>query len=192
MNRLVIHHILSRENMDAAIYSGRIDGEKLDQFNDKLVQFRRMDHIFLCGPPEMIFAAKDWLTDKEIAPDKIHFELFLTPGKSVKPESEASAGSEPDSEKTAAVTVNLDGNRVEILIPYNGESILDAALKQGLDLPFACKGGVCATCKARLVQGEVTMDSNYSLEADELKNGFILTCQSHPRSEKVLVDFDLR
>jgi ring-1,2-phenylacetyl-CoA epoxidase subunit PaaE len=94
--------------------------------------------------------------------------------------------------KLSNVTIKLDGIAFDFNLPYNGEAILDAALKLGADLPFACKGGVCATCRAKLVTGEVIMDNNYALEPEEVKNGYILTCQSHPRSEKIIIDFDQR
>ena len=118
--------------------------------------------------------------------------MFTTPGQTVpgvKPEIEKYT---PEEEKTSQVTITLDGISFDLQLAYGGEAILDAALKTGADLPYACKGGVCSTCRAKLLQGEVEMDANYALEPDELENGFILACQSHPRSEKVVLTFDMK
>ncbi|WEK37145.1 MAG: phenylacetate-CoA oxygenase/reductase subunit PaaK [Candidatus Pseudobacter hemicellulosilyticus] len=191
MDRFVVHHILSREKTDAPVNHGRISLEKCQELNQKLIDIRQMDEIFLCGPEEMIFSVRDWLELEGISKKKVHFELFTTPGQK-------NAGQQANTDSTIAsgpsseITVKLDGISFDFKLPFNGDSILDAALKQGADLPFACKGGVCATCRARLLEGKVDMDINYALETDEIEQGFILTCQSHPRTEKVIVDFDAR
>lgn len=190
--RFVLHHVLSREKTDAAINYGRIDAQKCAQLSEKLIDIKGMDEIFLCGPEAMIFSVKEGLEQQGIPASKIHFELFTTPGQ----KKQVLAGGSPSSLDTAAagkvskVTVKLDGIAFDFDLPYNGLAILDAALQQGADLPFACKGGVCATCRAKLVEGEVAMDNNYALEPEELKEGYILSCQSHPRTEKVMIDFD--
>jgi ring-1,2-phenylacetyl-CoA epoxidase subunit PaaE len=122
---------------------------------------------------------------------KIHFELFST--RERKPgdrEFENRTSMAIPAGKISQVTIRLDGISYDFNLPYDGEPILDAALQEGVDLPFACKGGVCCTCRAKLTEGEVDMEVNYALEADELAAGFILTCQSHPRTERVIVDFD--
>lgn len=189
--RFVLHHVLSREKTDAPINYGRIDREKCTQLGAKLVDIKGMDEIFLCGPEEMIFSVKEGLEQQGIAPSKIHFELFTTPGqKKAVMAGGVNADTTTITGKTSQVTVKLDGIAFDFDLSYNGLAILDAALQQGADLPFACKGGVCATCRAKLVEGEVEMDNNYALEPEELKEGFILTCQSHPRTERVRVDFD--
>jgi ring-1,2-phenylacetyl-CoA epoxidase subunit PaaE len=189
--RFVLHHILSREKTDAAVNYGRIDTAKTAQLGEKLVNIKGMDEIFLCGPEEMIFSVKEGLEQQGVDSKKIHFELFSTPGQrsGIKPSAAALAGSAATG-KASKVTVKLDGISFDFDLPYHGKAILDAALAQGADLPYACKGGVCCTCRARLTAGEVVMDNNYALEPDEVKAGFILTCQSHPRSEKVMIDFD--
>jgi len=209
MRRLSLHHILSREQMDIPLYQGRIDAEKCKELCDRLIDLSSMDEIFLCGPAEMIFTVKDWLEQQGIDKKKIHFELFHTQtgepvagqgptggkGSGGKTGSKAgiAAGEDPAlKEAVSRVTVRLDGVSHEFDLPYEGDSILDAALLQGADLPFACKGGVCCTCRARLLEGKVEMDVNYALEADELAAGFVLTCQSHPRSEKIIIDFDVK
>lgn len=193
MGRFAVHHILSREKTDSAINHGRIDAAKCEQLN-QLVRMTDMDEVFICGPESMIFSAKEWFEAKGFDKKKIHFELFTTPG-----ESHRAGGQEGKKAvlsqgrgKESKVTVKLDGIAFDFDLKYEGASILDAALQQGADLPFACKGGVCATCRAKLVAGQVEMDINYALEPEEIESGFILTCQSHPRSEQVVVDFDVR
>ncbi len=135
----------------------------------------------------MIFSVRDWLLSKNISPNKIHFELFNVPGQKNAVKTNLDPGS---SEKTSKISLKLDGVAIEFNHPYEGQSILDGALNHGADLPFACKGGVCATCKAKLIKGKVDMDNNYALEAEELEAGYILTCQSHPRTEEIYIDFD--
>lgn len=192
MQRLAIHHVLSRERMDADINTGRIDADKCDKFQQALVDILSMDEIFLCGPSEMIFSVKSWLEEKGFQKNHIHFELFGTPSVNTGKTGPTNESSVMHEGKVSKVSVKLDGLSFDYLLPYAGASILDASLQQGADLPYACKGGVCATCKAKLIQGEVAMDTNFALEPDELAAGFILTCQSHPRTEQVVVDFDSR
>lgn len=191
MDRFVVHHILSREKTDASINYGRINAEKCQQLAAKLIDINLVDDFFICGPEEMIFDVKNWLESKNIDSKKLHFELFTTPGqKTAQKKSEEEQAEHAG--KSSDVTVKLDGIAFDFKLPYGGDSILDAALKQGADLPYACKGGVCATCRAKILEGAVSMDTNYALEPDEIEKGFVLTCQSHPRTEKVVVDFDAR
>lgn len=192
MDRLSLHHILSREELDIPLYQGRIDPLKCDDLCERLIDPSSMDEVFLCGPEQMIFSVKDWLEGKGVDRKKIHFELFHTLDGSPATARRTGTESRPPSsrEETSRVTVRLDGVSHSFDLPYEGSSVLEAALMEGIDLPFACKGGVCCTCRARLMEGKVEMDANYALEADELNKGFILTCQSHPRSENVVIDFD--
>ena len=194
MSRFFLHHILSREKTDAPIYNGRITAEKCDELNNKLVDIKNKDEFFLCGPEQMVFALKDWLDKNGIDKKKIHFELFTVPGEkqSAVSSRQSTILNTQDAGKTSNVTIKLDGISFCFNLPYDDTPILDAALKQGADLPFACKGGVCSTCRAKLVEGKIEMENNYALEPDEIENGFILTCQSHPRSEKVVIDFDVK
>jgi ring-1,2-phenylacetyl-CoA epoxidase subunit PaaE len=186
MNRFVVHHILSREKTDAPVNHGRIDAEKCEQLSRGLIDFNKMDNIFLCGPEQMIFTVRDWLSSHNIPAGKIHFELFTVPGQ----KAVATKIVTENTGNKSSITIKLDGTSFEFKLPYEGRSILDGALDEGADLPFACKGGVCATCKAKLISGKVEMESNYALEEDELEAGFILTCQSHPRTAEVTIDFD--
>lgn len=190
LNRFNLINILSREKTDAPISFGRIDIEKLVHLN-KLIDYNNIDDFFICGPEEMIFCVKDYLIENAIDKKKIHFELFTTPGqkKSVTINKDSSIKNDGPQSK---ITVKLDGRSFDFDLGFNSENILDAALKQGADLPFACKGGVCCTCKAKLLEGEVEMEVNWGLEQEEVEQGYILTCQSHPITEKVVVDFDIK
>ncbi len=163
--------------------------KKCEQLSRYLVDLNSMSDIFLCGPEQMVACTRNWLLKKEVTKEKIHFELFTVPGEKARLKSAEVTGS---LGKHSRVTIKLDGVRIVFLLPYDGRSILDGALQQGADLPYACKGGVCATCRAKLVSGEVEMDNNYALEAEELASGYILTCQSHPRTDEVEIDFDTR
>lgn len=190
INRLSIIHVLSRETMDTPVNSGRIDSEKILQLKDRLVNFNEIDEAFLCGPEAMIRSVSATLEDLGMPKNKIHFELFHAPGMAASQQQKVEKLSETGP--ISKVTVKLDGVAFSFDLAYEAQSILDAALANGADLPFACKGGVCATCKAKITEGEVTMNTNYALEQDELDAGFVLTCQAHPRTEKVTIDFDER
>ena len=151
-----------------------------------------MDEIFLCGPEEMIFSVRDWLHQEGIEHRKIHFELFTTPGQRKQAGDILQLTAHEDEGPKSKVSIRLDGIMFDFGLAKSGDSILEGALKQGVELPYACKGGVCSTCRARLLSGEVKMDTNYALEPDELAKGFILTCQSHPVTDSVVVDFDAK
>jgi ring-1,2-phenylacetyl-CoA epoxidase subunit PaaE len=190
MGRFRLIHILSREQTDTILNAGRIDASKCYTLFEKTIDVSQTDEFFLCGPEEMIFAVKNVLEEKGVDKKKIHFELFTTPGQEQRNKTVQTIHT--DNEPKSRITVKLDGISFDFDLAKNGAAILDAALKQGADLPYACKGGVCCTCRAKLVEGEVEMDVNYGLEPEEIEQGFILTCQSHPRSEKVVVDFDVK
>ncbi len=183
-------NILSRERTDSSINFGRINMEKLVELS-KLINYSSIDETFICGPEEMIFSVKEFLEQKGINKKNIHFELFTTPGQ--KKTEIKSPKLETNDGPKSNITVKLDGRSFDFELSLNSDaSILDAALQQGADLPFACKGGVCCTCKARLLEGEVAMDVHWGLEDEEVEQGYILTCQSHPKTEKVVVDFDVK
>jgi ring-1,2-phenylacetyl-CoA epoxidase subunit PaaE len=191
--RFAVHNILSREETETPLNNGRIDANKCENIFRHLIEINSCDEFFLCGPEEMIFCVKDYLEEKNVDKKKIHYELFITPGqKTVKAGERKPVINKELKGKNCKVTIKLDGIAFDFDLAYDGEAILDAAIKLGTELPFACKGGVCATCRAKLVEGKVEMDINYALEPEELKNGFILTCQSHPRTEKVVVDYDIK
>jgi ring-1,2-phenylacetyl-CoA epoxidase subunit PaaE len=190
LNRFNFINILSREKTDAPINSGRINPDKLTALN-KLVDYKNTDEFFICGPEEMIFCIKDFLEQMNIDKKKIHFELFTTPGQKQLAVGKKQLAVSEEGPKSK-ITVKLDGRSFDFDLGFDSENILDAALKQGADLPFACKGGVCCTCKARLLEGEVEMEVNWGLEQEEVEQGYILTCQSHPKTAKVVVDFDIK
>jgi ring-1,2-phenylacetyl-CoA epoxidase subunit PaaE len=210
IDRFVLHHVLSRETMDTPLNQGRIDAKKCAELCGKLIDPQQADEVFICGPGDMTFTVRDWLEQNGVDRKKIHFELFHT--REGSPQDITAAGTvttpkegaqtrtsairttgDPrtgNPEKLCKVTIRQDGISLNFDLAYDGEAILDAANRQGADLPYACKGGVCCTCRARLLEGQVEMEVNYALEADELAAGFILTCQSHPRTATVVIDFD--
>jgi ring-1,2-phenylacetyl-CoA epoxidase subunit PaaE len=190
IDRFRVYHILSRELTEADINNGRIDVDKLELLFSKVIDQKACDEYFICGPEELIFCIKGYLEGRGISNHKIHFELFTVPGQ--KKSQVESQKLDIDEGPKANVSIKLDGIVFDFDLNYDSESILDAALKQGADLPYACKGGVCTTCKAKLVEGEVNMDVNWGLEPDEVAKGYILTCQSHPKTSKVVIDFDAR
>jgi ring-1,2-phenylacetyl-CoA epoxidase subunit PaaE len=190
MGRLSVHHILSREQQDSDLFNGRIDGQKCAEFCKRFFDPTSVDAYFLCGPFSMIESVKEQLIGQGVKKEKIHFELFTTDAvpkvnKKIKEETALKA-----EDIEAMITLTLDGSSFEFPLSSKGDTILDAALKAGADLPFSCKGGVCSTCRAKVVSGEVNMDVNYALEEEEVEQGYVLTCQSHPRTDSVHVDFD--
>lgn len=189
MQRFVLHPVFSREFSEIPLQSGRMNAEKCRALGEKLIDYRGVDEVFLCGPEAMIFELKEALEKAGIPEKHVHFELFSSPGQTLTRCSAAAQDAKPSGPQ-AQITLQVDGRALQYPLSYEGPSILDAALQQGADLPYACKGGVCCTCRAKLLEGEVSMDVNYALEPDELAAGFILTCQSHPRSLKVVVSFD--
>lgn len=191
MQRLSVYHILSREMADADILSGRINAEKAELFLKHIIPTDKIDEVFLCGPEDMILGVRDTLVNAGLDSKKIHFELFYSAASAQKKKEHQEAVNRPD-DQYSKVVVKLDASALNMDLAYHGQTILDAALQNGADLPYACKGGVCATCKCKLEKGEVEMDINYSLEQDELDAGFILSCQAHPRSADVVVNFDIK
>ncbi|KQR02904.1 phenylacetic acid degradation protein [Arthrobacter sp. Leaf141] len=190
--RLAIHHVLSREQRIAPLLSGRIDAEKLQQLLGTAIHADDVDEWFLCGPFELVQLCRDTLAERGVKPENVRFELF-TSGKPDRPEGQAGRPVVVDeSQDTYKITFKLDGLQGEVATPTHArESILNAALRVRPDVPFACAGGVCGTCRAKVVSGSVTMDENYALEQDELDKGYVLTCQSHPTSKDVTLDFDV-
>ncbi len=192
IDRFNMINILSREDQEIDLFSGRITGKKAAQIMDTLIPSSGADEVYLCGPEEMINDVSDTLQGRGLSKDNIHFELFTSPLAVQGTAQEAQDEKSDLSGKISNVTVIVDGDEFNFDLDMGGENVLDAALEQGADLPFACKGGVCCTCRAKLIEGKVNMEINYSLEEDEVEEGFILTCQSHPLTEKIVIDFDER
>jgi ring-1,2-phenylacetyl-CoA epoxidase subunit PaaE len=184
--------VFSREKMDASLFEGRIDAAKVELLFKNIIPFASDQEYLLCGPAGMIFAIRNWLIAQGVGEKKIHFELFSDPGETGSALNKISPEKKKSSEEKSKVTIRLDGISSNFEIPFEGPTILESAIQNGADLPYACRAGVCASCRAKLVEGKVSMDQNYALAEEELEEGFILACQSHPASEKIVIDFDIR
>ena len=189
--RFAVHHVLSREQRISPLMTGRIDAEKLTTIFDTVLRTDDVDEWFLCGPFELVQLCRDTLAARGVPAEKVRYELFTT-GDPQKPEGNSGRPVLVDeSAKNVEITFTLDGLRGTVASPVHAqESILNAALRVRPDVPFACAGGVCGTCRAKLISGTVKMAENYALERDEIDRGFVLTCQSHPTSDSVTVDYD--
>ncbi|MGN6252938.1 MAG: 1,2-phenylacetyl-CoA epoxidase subunit PaaE [Marmoricola sp.] len=183
--RFDLMHVLSREPRAVELFSGRLDAERLRALLTLLVPVEGIDHVWLCGPFGMIAAAREVLADLGVPKERVHFELFYVD----EPPPELHRDVAALEDDTSTVTISLDGRTTVGAVP-RAATILDSAAITRNDLPFACKGGVCGTCRALVVDGEVDMRRNYALDDDEVARGFVLTCQTHPVSDEVSVDFD--
>jgi ring-1,2-phenylacetyl-CoA epoxidase subunit PaaE len=186
MQRLSVFHVISGEEQDIPMLHGRLDGEKVRVLLRSLIPAASVDHVFICGPTGMSEDIEATCRDIGIAEERIHVERFVS-GLGGKPRAKTVVSETAPPRAMASLTI--DGKRREVPVA-EGESILDAALRAGMDLPFACKGGMCSTCRAKLVEGDARMEVNYSLEPWELEAGFILTCQARPISKNVVIDYD--
>ena len=187
MGRFSLYHVLSEERIDPELYHGRIDAEKLAAFSQLFFQPDEIGDFFTCGPEPMMLTIRDTLQGLGVPSNKIHLELFTSPvGKLGQEDKVEKIPEQAQSE----ITIVLDGHSHEIAYD-SSESILDVAYQHGLDLPFACKGGVCSTCVCKVESGEVDMKVNYALEPDELERGLVLSCQSIPVTDKVKLNFDV-
>jgi ring-1,2-phenylacetyl-CoA epoxidase subunit PaaE len=187
LSRFVLYNVFSREEQEVPLFNGRIDAERVRAFLDMLIPVDSIDDAFVCGPASMIDEVEAALLTAGVARAHVHVERFGTPG------AVADAAPEPAADATGAtVTFVVDGLRREVEFKPEHGSLLDAGAAAGLDLPFSCKGGMCCTCRAKVVQGEVKMRKNFALEAADLEAGFVLTCQAYPLSDRVLLSFDDR
>ncbi len=185
-------NLFTREENEAELFNGRISAAKLVALDKaRVIEISEFDDIFLCGPEEMInevaAAFKLW----QFSDEQVHYELFFAGSAEQKIEENQARRAELYGEKISTVSVKVGGRKTFIDLAMGGDNILDAAMENGADLPFSCKGGVCATCKAKVVKGKVEMDLNHSLTEHEVAEGYILTCQSHPVTPEVDIDFDL-
>lgn len=186
--RLSVTHVLSREAQDVPALSGRLDPDHMRRLLPALVPVARVDRAFLCGPEAMMDATGATLADMGVPADRVLREYFLAgEGGHAAPPVEIAPGAEPRPATIAAIII--DGRRHEIPVPEN-TPIIDAAIAAGLDLPYSCRGGMCCTCRARLVDGKAEMAVNYSLQQWEIDAGFILTCQARPLSDRITLDYD--
>ncbi|MGQ0698891.1 MAG: 1,2-phenylacetyl-CoA epoxidase subunit PaaE [Panacagrimonas sp.] len=187
LTRLNLVFILSREQQDVDLFNGRIDAAKCDQLLSRWVNPADIDVAYICGPQSMMEQVSERLMANGLAKSQIKMELFATAmNKTPRP---ARLGPVKGHEG-CKITVIQNGLTREFAMAKNKDSVLDAALEHGIELPYSCKGGVCSTCRCKLIKGEVDMDANYSLEDYELARGFILTCQSFPVTDELLIDFD--
>ncbi|NVK42361.1 MAG: phenylacetate-CoA oxygenase/reductase subunit PaaK [Oceanospirillaceae bacterium] len=188
MDRLNLVYIMTREQQDIELYNGRIDRDKCKALFDRWLDVPNLTAAFLCGPQTMIEMVRDELLAHELDKAKIHFELFAPTGgnhrqtrREVQPEA---------STELCDITVIVDGRSLAFELAKNSDNILDAGNAHGADLPYSCKAGVCSTCRAKVVEGEVEMDANFALEDYEVEAGYVLSCQCYPVTDKVVLDFD--
>jgi ring-1,2-phenylacetyl-CoA epoxidase subunit PaaE len=192
LSRVVLHHVFSDEHTDAPINMGVLDRAKVREFLATLVPAAGIDHAYVCGPFQMNDEAQAALLDAGLPDDRIHIERF---GIAQQPDAQVGAvihAAQPGDAEQARVVIIRDGLRREIEFRRDQPSILDAASAAGLEVPFSCTSGVCGTCRARLVEGEVRMERNFALDKQEVAAGFVLTCQAHPVTERVVLSFDER
>ena len=183
-----IKFVYTQQKGESPLFEGRIDEQKATQLIQSQMSWVNSDAFYLCGPEEMIFSAKNALKSFGIVDDKIKFELFTSPVKLAEKKEPVEVDEDFDGE--SMITVICDDEEVEFPLDKDGDTILDAAMDEDLDVPFSCKGAVCCTCKAKVVEGKVSMDANYALSEEEVADGFVLACQAHPASAKVVIDFD--
>lgn len=185
--RLQLVFLFSREEQEFPVMGGRLDASKVEELYSFFCAGNVPDDVFVCGPDTMIETVSKTLTELGVAEDAIHTERFGVPRARGKVRESAAA---EEADKRVAVTVVMDGHKRSFDMSPEGDSIVDAAARAGIELPYSCKGGVCATCRTHLREGEVRMDANYGLEPWEVEQGYILACQSHPLSDSILVDYD--
>ncbi|WP_394759252.1 1,2-phenylacetyl-CoA epoxidase subunit PaaE [Flavobacterium sp.] len=187
LNRLEIFHFLTKEHRNVELLNGRFTKEKLQILTEKIIDISSVDECFICGPEEMIFLIRDELVAAGLSKDKVHFELFHS-GHSEEDKQRATKVLEKKVEGTE-VTILDGGKEFHFTMDDDYDNILDGALAAGADLPFACKGGVCSTCRCKVIEGTVEMKVNYALDENEVAKNYILSCQAVPTSKKVVVDF---
>ena len=185
LGRFRVFHVLSGEPNDIQLFHGRINNDKINGFLDTFFAETKIDSVFLCGPQEMTENAKQLFLERGMDVDHVHAELFNTaqPVKKAEDQKEAQTGD------MCEVSVIMDGQQTDFKMPM-GAPVLDAAQKAGMDIPFSCKGGMCCTCRAKVLEGQAEMLVNYALEPGEVQDGYVLTCQAVPKSSKLVVDFD--
>jgi ring-1,2-phenylacetyl-CoA epoxidase subunit PaaE len=186
LRRFVLYQVFSREHQEVALFNGRLDRAKIQAFTEGLLPVETIDEAFICGPAAMIDEVEAALHERGLPAARIHVERFGVPG------TLAPHHVEEGDAAHATVEVVIDGVRRDVEFFKQDPSVLDAALRAGIELPYSCKGGMCCTCRAKVLSGKVRMDKNYSLEQRDLQAGFVLTCQAHPLTDRVVVSFDER
>ena len=187
--------VRSRQALEVPLLEGRIDGDKVRDIISALLPVASMDEVFICGPEAMIESTEKALLEAGVRPDRIHTERFTSPTLEALPAGQRQAAvlGHPAVRESGevALTVVVDGKPHQLWMNKD-EHVLDVALNAGLDLPWSCKGGVCCTCRAKVMDGAVTMDKNFTLEPWETEKGFVLSCQARPTTDKLVVSYDER
>jgi ring-1,2-phenylacetyl-CoA epoxidase subunit PaaE len=187
LTRLAVVHVMSREHQDVELLNGRITGEKANELLRQFCNLEQVDVVFLCGPHEMVEAITFLLKSSGFPEERIKLEYF---GPRTATRKTQTLASDLTKRQSCHVTVTLDGGQQPFTMKQGGETLLDGAIRAGIDVRYSCKSGVCATCRAKLISGQVDMDANYALEDYEIARGLILTCQSYPVSSEISLDFD--
>jgi ring-1,2-phenylacetyl-CoA epoxidase subunit PaaE len=193
MARLSLHHVFSGEDTELPLNSGVMNRDKLGEFMVRLIDAKRIDHAFVCGPYQMNDEAEAALLAAGVGEERIHIERFgVAPQAAGQPVGAVEHEAKPGDAERARIVIIRDGLKREFEFSKDDPSILDAASTAGLEVPFSCTSGVCGTCRAKLIEGQVRMTRNFALDKAEVANGFVLTCQSHPLTERVVLSFDDR
>lgn len=188
--RFQLVHVLSREPQDVELFHGRLDRERLTRILDALVPTDGAVEWWLCGPLGLVTTAQEVLAERGVGKDHVHHEIFHADDAAPRPATPVQEAADNGTPPVAVVTVTLDGRTTEVPMRSREETVLTATLRARPDAPYSCTGGVCGTCRARLVEGEVTMDRHYALEDDEVAAGIVLPCQAHPVTDRVRLDYD--
>jgi ring-1,2-phenylacetyl-CoA epoxidase subunit PaaE len=187
--RLEIYYFLTREQRDIELFNGRLDADKINTLCNTLIDIDEVDDVFICGPEQMLFTIRDTLVENGLPKDKVYYELFVT---GLSEEDKARVSKLREQQKNGSKITILDGGKeFHFTMSQEDDNVLDAGLKAGADLPFACKGGVCSTCKCKIIEGEAEMKINYALEEDELKKNYLLSCQAIPTTDHLVIDYDV-
>lgn len=192
-DRLTLIHVLSRQAQEVDLLQGRIDGPKVHAIIQSLLPAASMDEVFICGPESMIEATEKALIESGVSPNRVYTERFTSgPAQAAKVQSDTDARiTKVVSQKPVMLTVHVDGKAHELRMDRE-EKVLDVALSLGLDLPYSCKAGVCCTCRAKVLEGAVSMEKNFTLEQAEMDQGYVLSCQARPSTDRLVVSFDER
>jgi ring-1,2-phenylacetyl-CoA epoxidase subunit PaaE len=185
--RFHLVHLLTREPQEVELFSGRLDGARLRRLAATILPVGTVDEWFLCGPYEMVLELRRTLLDLGVGRRQVHAELFHV---GATPPVARAAAADGAQQGDAEVTVTLDGRQSSFALAPDGPSVLEGVLGVRSDAPYACRGGVCGTCRAKVVEGEVRMDQNWALEPEEVERGYVLTCQSHPTTDRLVLDYD--
>ena len=191
LDRFVVQHVLSREKQEIDLLNGRIDGDKIAAMLRSFAPAAALDHAFLCGPGGLIEDGRRALRKLGVPQDRVHVEYFSADGRPVAAAAPTIEQAAAGRNVVATAHVTFDGSVYQLAV-REGETIIDAGLRAGLELPYSCRGGMCCTCRAKLLAGEVRMDFNYSLETWEMAAGYVLTCQARPLTPQVTIDYDNR